>query len=178
MDYTVSMMSASDAGSQLQIYRQLRALAARQLRGERTAVISPNSLVHEVWIKLAGVEKNDDAALLRADFLCHAGRAMRQVLVDHARKRHADKRIPQHCLTIVTAASLPAEQTLSVGTLLQLDAALHRLECIDADMVRVVELRYFGGFTLAETATAMHCSERKVSRLWTAARAWLLQELA
>lgn len=170
-------MSASDADSQLQIYRQLRALAARQLRGERTAVISPNSLVHEVWIKLAAVEKND-AALLRADFLCHAGRAMRQVLVDHARKRHADKRIPQQCLTIVTAASLPAEQTLSVGTLLQLDAALHQLERIDADMVRVVELRYFGGFTLAETATAMHCSERQVSRLWTAARAWLLQEMA
>jgi len=169
-------MPAPDTSTQTQIYRQLRALAARQLRAEWAAVISPTSLVHEAWIKLAG-QKHAESASLRKDFLCHAGRAMRQVLVDHARKRLADKRIPGHCLTIVSNARLGQEQPLEMEDLLQLDAALNKLGNINDKMVQVVELRYFSGFSVRETAMAMQCSERQVSRLWSAARAWLLHHM-
>ncbi len=169
-------MPADDATAQLQIYRQLHKLARYHLRFEHQTVISPTSLVHEAWIKLSN-SKSQPGDKLQDTFMCHAGRAMRQILVDHARRRNADKRIPAGSLTIVSDVMLAAEPGMSLGLLLQLDAALHKLQAIDADMVKVVELRYFAGFSLAETAASMHCSERQVSRLWTAARAWLLNEM-
>lgn len=156
------------------LYPELRALADRQLRGERANhTLQPTALVNEAYLRLSGLERMDWQD--RAHFVRMAARVMREVLVDHARRRQAAKRDGGHRVTL-TGLDLADEG----GNLdaLALDTALTRLEQIDPDKARVVELRYFGGLTIEETAEAMGSSPATVKRHWQSARAWLFDALS
>lgn len=156
------------------LYPELRALADRQLRGERANhTLQPTALVNEAYLRLSGLDQMDFQD--RSHFVRMAARVMREVLVDHARRRMAAKRDGGHRVTL-TGLDIAADD----GDIdaLALDAALTRLEQIDADKARVVELRYFGGLTIEETAEAMASSPATVKRHWQSARAWLFDALA
>lgn len=155
------------------LYPELRALADRQLRGERANhTLQPTALVNEAYLRLSGLERMDWQD--RGHFVRMAARVMREVLVDHARRRQAAKRDGGHRVTL-TGLDIAAE-TGAVDAL-ALDAALTRLEKIDPDKARVVEMRYFGGLTIEETAQAMGSSPATVKRQWQSARAWLFDAL-
>jgi len=153
------------------IYDDLRALARRQLRrelGERA--MQPTSLVHEAYMKLgtgSALQAGD-----RAHFLAIASRAMRQVLVDDARRRSAAKRGEpwQH----ISLGDQPETAALSPADILSLDDALSRLE---PRQRQVVDCRFFGGMEEHEIATALGVTERTVRRDWVKARAWLYRTL-
>lgn len=156
------------------LYQELRRLAAQQLRRERAGhTLQATALVNEALLRLIG---SAPPAADRRHLLGIAGHAMREVLVDHARRREAAKRggdVDKIPLEEAGEIALPADVDL-----LALDSALRRLEALDPDQVRVVELRYFVGLTIEETAQAMDLHPSAVNREWTAARAWLLAELA
>jgi RNA polymerase sigma factor (TIGR02999 family) len=157
------------------VYHELRALARRHLRGERHRItLQPTALVHEAYLRLVGggrVPWED-----RAHFFGVASRLMRQVLVDHARARQAKKRGGEATLVDLTGAD-PAAPPRGVDVL-ALHAALDRLAALDATSERIVEMRYFGGLTVEETAEVLEISPATVKRDWHAARAWLLQEMS
>ncbi len=160
------------------VYRELQVLARHCLAREHgPCTLSPATLVHEAYLRL-----NGSVALAVADrrhFFALAAIAMRRILVDHARAKRAGKRIPvQYLCTYYDEQHGFKEQALAAEQLLVLDQALDRLGRIDPQMVKVVELRYFAGLGVDETAETMDCSPRTVNRLWTAARAWLARELA
>ena len=156
------------------VYPELRLLADRQFRGERAGhTLQPTALVSEAWLRLSGLERMDWQD--RVHFVRMAARVMREILVDHARRRDAAKRDGGQRVTL-TGLDLPAEEaSLDV---MALDKALSRLEALDPDKARVVELRYFGGLSIEETAEAMGSSPATVKRHWQAARAWLYDALA
>ena len=157
------------------LYPELRALADRQLRGERSNhTLQPTALVNEAYLRLAGLERMDWQD--RGHFVHMAARVMRGILVDHARRRQSAKRDGGRQVTL-TGLDLAAPEAGDVDAL-ALDAALARLEQLDPDKARVVELRYFGGLTIEETAEAMASSPATVKRQWQAARAWLFAALA
>ncbi|MDY0021528.1 sigma-70 family RNA polymerase sigma factor [Arenimonas caeni] len=157
------------------LYPELRALADRQLRGERSNhTLQPTALVNEAYLRLSGLERMDWQD--RGHFVHMAARVMRGILVDHARRRQAAKRDGGLQVTL-TGVDLAAPEAGDVDAL-ALDAALARLEQLDPDKARVVELRYFGGLTIEETAEAMASSPATVKRQWQAARAWLFAALA
>ena len=156
------------------LYPELRALADRQLRGERADhTLQPTALVNEAYLRISGIERMDWQD--RAHFVHMAARVMREVLVDHARRRLAAKRDGGRQVTL-TGLDLAAPEAGGVDAL-ALDAALARLEQLDPEKARVVELRYFGGLTIEETAQAMASSPATVKRQWQAARAWLFEAL-
>jgi RNA polymerase sigma factor (TIGR02999 family) len=157
------------------VYDELRALARSHLRGERHRLtLQPTALVHEAYLRLApgGQVKWED----RAHFFGVASRLMRQVLVDHARARQAKKRGGEATLVDVTEVD-PSSSPRGVDVL-ALHEALDRLAVLDAASVRIVEMRYFGGLTVEETAEVLEISPATVKRDWQAARAWLLQEMS
>jgi len=174
-DPPASAERAAKPGSLLPlVYQELRALAARQMARERgDHTLTPTALVHEAWLRLStgNVPEYSD----RQHFLSVAAIAMRRVLVDHARGHDRDKR--GGGLARVTLVTDLAESAMNPEDLLALDAALVRLADLDADMARVVELRWFGGLGVVEAAAVMATSPRSVNRLWTAARAWLSREM-
>jgi RNA polymerase sigma factor (TIGR02999 family) len=152
------------------VYDELRRLARRQLsreHGQRT--LNATALVHEAYLKLAG--GGIDAAD-RAHFLAVAARAMRQVLVDHARRRKAVRRGGEWRITTFT--DRPGEGTFDPGEMLALDQALEQL---DPRQRQVVECRFFAGMEEREIAAALGLTERTVRRDWVKARAWLYQVL-
>jgi RNA polymerase sigma factor (TIGR02999 family) len=154
------------------VYAMLRELASGALRSEsQAATLSPTSLVHEAWLKLARTPDGGWAG--RAHFFGAAGRAMRQVLVEHARHRQAARRDrrAERSLDEVVAAPMPDEELLAV------DEALLRLAQLEPRQARVVELRYFVGLSIPETAEALEISEATVKRDWAVARAWLQRAL-
>lgn len=156
------------------VYDELRRIASRQLRRENEGhTLVATALVNEVYLKLvdhARVDWQD-----RAHFFAVAARAMRQVLVDHARKKGAEKRGGE--LHRTTLGDLGGEPELSRDELLALDEALRRLEELNERLCRVVELRFFAGLTEAEVAAALGTPKRTIQRDWTRARAWLYKEL-
>ena len=157
------------------VYGELRQLAARQLRDERPDhTLSPTSLVHEAFLKLTG--NTPVSWESRSHFFGVAAQAMRRILVDHARRRTAQKRGRQHQITLDTAAqdALPT----SSDDILGVDEALERLALLDARQARVVELRYFVGLSIEETAEVIGTSIATVKRDWMVARAWLQRELS
>ena len=157
------------------VYAELRQLAARQLRNERPDhTLSPTSLVHEAFLRLTGHASVTWEG--RSHFFRVAAQAMRRILVDHARRRTAQKRGRQHQITLDTAleASLPSTSQDIIGV----DEALERLALLDARQARVVELRYFVGLSIEETADVIGASVATVKRDWMVARAWLQRELA
>jgi RNA polymerase sigma factor (TIGR02999 family) len=155
------------------IYDELHAMARGQLRRERSDhSLQPTELVSEAYLRLAegpgGFEN-------RSHFFGAAATAMRRVLVDHARRRAAEKRGgDRHRVTFEDLAVEAEEPSVDV---VALDDALKALEQEDARLARVVEMRFFVGFSIEETATTMGISAATVKRDWTYARAWLMERM-
>ncbi len=157
------------------VYDPLRSIAERHLHNERQGhTLQPTALVHELYLRLIDqrhVDWND-----RTHFFAVAAKVMRRILVDHARRRNSEKRgggvAP---VTIGAALDVAAEESLDV---VALDVALENLEQIYPQQARIVELRFYGGLTIDETAAAMGISTATVSREWTMARAWLRRALS
>jgi RNA polymerase sigma-70 factor, ECF subfamily len=159
------------------LYDDLRLLARRHLSRERgDHTLAATALVHEAWLKL---EHRDDVPWRdRHRFLAFISRAMRRVLVDHARRRNASKR-GGTSLLVTLQPGMDVVEPRSAD-LLGLDAALDRLGTLDPRLERVVECRFFGGLSAEETAAALEVSLRTVERDWARARAYLhelLQEV-
>jgi RNA polymerase sigma factor (TIGR02999 family) len=160
------------------VYEELRRLAAAYLRRERPGqTLQPTALVHEAYLRL--MKDRPDRWQNRAHFCAIAAHSMRQILIERARARGAQKRGGAQPRVTLDEALVAADGRESPSVdLVALDEALARLEAIDADQARLVELRFFGGLTIEETAEAMNISPATVKRHWTVARAWLARELA
>ena len=168
------------------VYDDVRRLARRQMAGERgDHTLQGTALVNEAFIRLAGQRAVQWQN--REQFLSLASQIMRRVLVDYARQRGAQRRGDgaQRLSLQDTWAALQADKAQGTDAfndervdVLAIDAALTRLEQIDAAQGRIVELRYFGGLTLEETASVAGISLASVKREWAMARAWLRRELA
>jgi RNA polymerase sigma factor (TIGR02999 family) len=150
-------------------YEELRRLAAAVRRVHPSATLNPTALVNEAWLKLSGAPI---AAASRLHFKRIAARAMRQILVEAARRRHADKRDGGRAITFDESLALTEEQDM-----LGLDTALSELAAIRPRQAMMVEARFFGGLDMVEVAALLDVSEATVLRDWRAAKAWLAQEL-
>ncbi len=162
------------------VYERLHELARGYMGGERREhTLQPTALIHEAWLRL---EREPDSWLSaptevdRNAFFGIAARAMRRILVEHARGRSAQKRQG-------SAERVPLDEALDnlekpAGSLLQLDAALERLASHDPQLSKLVDLRFFGGLTVVQVADVLNMSVRAVERAWTTARLWLKRELA
>lgn len=156
------------------VYDELKALAGRYLRGESKVTLHPTSLVHEAYLRLSGQRRlawND-----RAHFFRLAAQTMRRVLVDHCRERQAQKRGGSDVrITLVDSAAVapPIEVDL-----LALESALARLEGLDPQQARIVELRFFAGMTVEESAEVLGISPATIKRDWAMAKAWLFLEIS
>jgi len=171
---------ADPASFMPQVYDELRRLAANYLRHERPGqTLQATALVHEAFLRL-NAEKNHPWKN-RTHFLAIAALSMRQILVQRARARHAEKRGGQDAQRITldesALADVPATQPAGVDVL-ALDAALEKLAALDEQQAKIVELRYFGGMTVEEVGEALDISPATVKRHWTLARAWLQRELS
>ena len=156
------------------VYQELRRLAASYLRRERPGqTLQPTALVHEAYLRL--MKDKPGRWQNRAHFCAIAAHSMRQILIERARARGAQKRggVRQR-VTLDDALVAGGERSID---LLALDQALDRLAAVDPDHARLVELRFFGGLTVDETAEAMDISPATVKRHWTIVCAWLAREL-
>lgn len=163
------------------VYDELRRLAARALRRESPDhTLEATALVHEAYLKLVDQSRVDWQN--RGHFFAVAAQAMRRILIDHARRHHAKKRggdvrlVPLDEVAVLLAGSEDA--AVAASDLVALDRALDRLAAVDQQQARLVELRFFAGLTLEETATALGVSVSTVKLDWRLARAWLRRELA
>lgn len=159
------------------VYDELRRMAARQLSRERPGhLLQRTALVHEAFVKLCGQRAVDWQN--RAHFYGLAAQAMRRILVDHARLEGREKRgagiAPASLDGIDVAGAGPDVDAVDV---IALDRALTKLEAMDATGAKVVELRFYGGLTVEETADAMGVSTGTIKREWAVAKAWLFREL-
>jgi RNA polymerase sigma factor (TIGR02999 family) len=157
------------------VYDELRRLAQARLRAERPDhTLQATALAHEVYLKL--IDQSRVAWRDRAHFFAIAARAIRRILVDHARTRHREKRGGgARKLSLDEALTVPAAAPDT--DLLALDEALERLASVEPEKAAVVELRFFGGLTAEETAEALGISLSTVERYWRYARAWLYDAL-
>ncbi len=165
------------------IYRELHRLARRQRRSQHAGhTLDTTALVHEAYLKL--VKHQDPSWKNRRQFFWVAARAMRHILVDYAKQQRAAKRgggkarvsLDQHAEDGLGERLLLSEERTE--EVLALDEALERLSAFDERLSQIVELRYFAGLTIPETADALGCSPATVKRDWTTARAWLYRELS
>ena len=155
-------------------YEELRRLASSVRKGDPSATLSPTALVNEAWLKLA--RSPEVACTSRIHFKRIAARAMRQLLVEAARRRNADKRGNGSELTVTFDESLQARPS-GQRELLALNTALDELARMNPRQAVLVESRFFGGLDIPETASLLNISEATVQRDWRAARAWLAEEL-
>ena len=155
-------------------YEELRRLALSVRRRDPRITLSPTALVNEAWLKLASSPHFSSTS--RLHFKRIAARAMRQVLVDAARRRHAGKR-GSGIAPMVTFDEESIGGACDPHDLLGIDAALEDLARAHPRQALMVESRFFGGFALAEVAELLHVSEATILRDWRAARAWLAAEL-
>jgi RNA polymerase sigma factor (TIGR02999 family) len=155
-------------------YEELRRLASSVRRGDPSATLSPTALVNEAWLKLAGSPQI--AATSRLHFKRIAARAMRQLLVEAARRRNAGKRGGGPGVTVAFGDDLYKTPTGSQELLL-LNRALDELERMNRRQAVMVESRFFGGLQVPEIASLLSISEATVLRDWRAAKAWLAREL-
>jgi RNA polymerase sigma factor (TIGR02999 family) len=155
-----------------EVYAELRQLAARRIRRDGSASLQPTALVHELFVRF--VEQRPAEFADERHFMAVAARAMRAILTDRARARAALKRGGHLTMTLTDVDRVADARRVDA---LALEESLARLETLDARQARIVELRYFGGMTVEETASALDLSPTTVKREWRAARAWLLQEL-
>ena len=156
------------------VYPELRQVAARAMRQERPGhTLQPTALVHEAFLRLAaesGIEWQD-----RAHFLGIAARLMREILVDHARKRGASKRAAGVRVTLVDGLLVSEDRLQEI---VAWDEILLRLEKLDARQGKIVELRFFAGLSVEEIAEVLEISTPTVKREWASAKAWLHRELS
>ena len=159
------------------VYDELKVLARAQLRKERPGhTLQATALVHEAYIRLAGEQPAPWQD--RGHFFRAGARAMRRILIEHARRRGRKKRGGGAAAARVSLSAIGAPDWDDPYRMLALDEALWRLEQEDARSAEVVQLRYFGGLSVPETAEALNISERTVKREWTFARAWLRAALS
>jgi RNA polymerase sigma factor (TIGR02999 family) len=155
------------------VYEELKALAAGYLRAERADhTLQTTGLVHEAYLRL--VDQRRTTWQNRAHFFGIAAQAMRRILVDHARRRRARKRDAGRPVTLddnLAGSSSDSDEVLAI------DAALQRLAALDPRQARMVELRYFAGLSIEQTAEALDISPATVKRDWLSAKAWLQREL-
>lgn len=155
------------------VYDELRRQARRYLGGERPGhTLQPTALVHEAYVRLVG--QRDVKWQNRAQFFGVAAQLMRRILVDHARARGAAKRGGADGAIALPTPESVSQPDVEVTTL---DDLLTKLATLDATQARVVELRYFGGLTIEETAEAMDLSPATIKREWSMAKAWLYREM-
>jgi RNA polymerase sigma factor (TIGR02999 family) len=183
-DVTELLLAAADGDSSALerlmpiVYTELHRVAHRRLRGERADhTLSTTALVHEAYLKLMNLERLNWQN--RAQFMAIASRLMRQILVDYARSRRTVRRGGEHkgvelkaSESAAVTAGEPAEEVLA------LHQALESLGNINGRHARIVECRFFGGMSIAETAEALSISPATVKRDWVMARAWLNRELS
>ncbi len=157
------------------VYQELRRVAGRHLRREASGhALQATALVHEVYLRLVDADRM--TLQNRAHFFGVAAVLMRQILVDHARRRRADKRGGGVTMLSLDDVS-PATQPVGVDVL-ALDQALEALSALDARQCRVVELRFFAGLNVDETADALGTSPATVARDWALAKVWLYRRLS
>lgn len=155
------------------MYPELRRLAGQAFRGERPDhTLQPTALVNEAWLRLSGSANPEGAD--RTHLLTVVARLMREILIDHARRRAATKRDGGNRVDLEGIDVADDAQKID---LIGLDDALMRLEQVDPVKARIVELRYFGGMSIDETAEAVALSPATVKRHWQAARIWLFNAL-
>ena len=159
------------------VYDELRTIASRQLAREwRHDRMQTTTVVNEAYVKLFAQRQVDWQN--RGHFFAIAAQLMRRILVDHARRELREKHGGGAIhVELDDALSKPAEPSLDVIDALALDAALQKLEALDPDQGRIVELRFFGGLTVEETAAALGISPATVKREWAIAKGWLYREL-
>jgi RNA polymerase sigma-70 factor (ECF subfamily) len=157
------------------VYDECRRLAARQLKNEhREHTLDPTALVHELYLKL--VDQRRASWENRAQFFGVVAQMMRRILVDYARAKHAEKRGGGAVLVSLDRINETSDES-PVADVLAIDEALTRLARQDADQVRVIELRFFAGLSVEETARVLGRSPRTIKREWRLAKAWLYREL-
>jgi RNA polymerase sigma factor (TIGR02999 family) len=157
------------------VYEELHRQAARYLRREnQDHTLQTTALIHEAYIKL--IDQKNVQWQNRTHFFAIAAQAMRRILVDYARTKHRDKRGGDDIKLPLDEATMIAVDEKNID-LIALDEALTRLNAIDEQQVRVVELRFFSGLSLEETAEALKISRATAARDWAMAKAWLLREL-
>jgi RNA polymerase sigma factor (TIGR02999 family) len=156
------------------VYDELRQMAHRQLARERHRTLNTTGLLHEAYLKL--VDQSQVPVKSRAYFFGAAARAMRQVLVDAARRRGRQKRGAGRDLASLDGVEVAVDDF--AAELRDVDEALARLAELYPRQARVVECRFFGGLSVEETAEALGLAERTVKRDWSLARAWLFRELS
>ena len=160
-----------DATLRPQVYQRLRELARRQLAGERAAqTLDTTALVHEAWLNLAD---GNGRFASRAHFYGYAATAMRHILVDRARRRMAHKRGGKEAALDLDAVEIPVEH--AAAEMLALNDALDRLDALEPRLARVVELRFFAGLSVEETADMLGVVSRSIVRDWARARVFLQQ---
>jgi RNA polymerase sigma factor (TIGR02999 family) len=157
------------------VYAQLRRIASRQLRRERNEhTLSPTALVNELYLRL--VDQRRTTWQNRAQFFGVAAQLMRRILVDYARAHAAEKRGAGVTLIPLSEAEHEGQGQI-ITDIIDVNDALERLARVDPDQVRLVELRYFAGLSVDETALVLKRSPRTVKREWRLAKAWLHREL-
>ena len=156
----------------VEVYDELRRLAAGAMRDQRGITLQPTALVHEVYVKLASTA--GEVPVDRPHLLATAAKVMRQILVDRARAAHSEKRGGAAFRVTLSRADAVDPEAFD---LLAFDDVLHRLETKDERQARIVELRYIVGLSVEETAEALELSPRTVKREAAMAKAWLFKEL-
>jgi RNA polymerase sigma factor (TIGR02999 family) len=159
------------------VYDELHVIAARHLAGERRdRTLQTTALVNEAYLKLIDQRRVDWQN--RAHFFAIAARLMRRILIDDARRRQREKHGGSAVRVPVEDVSVPSPTpAVDVVDLLELDRVLQELEALDPDQARIVELRYFGGMTVEETAAVVGSSPATVKREWAVAKGWLHRAL-
>jgi RNA polymerase sigma factor (TIGR02999 family) len=173
-DWSAGRQEARDELLHL-VYEPLRAIAERHLNRERDGhTLQPTALVHELYLKL--IDQRNVDWQDRNHFFGVSAQVMRRILVDYARRRNSDKRGGGLVsVTLDAALDVAVERDLDV---VALDTALEKLERIYPEQARLVELRFYGGLTIDESASVLGVSAATVSREWAMARAWLRRELS
>ncbi|MBN9658035.1 MAG: sigma-70 family RNA polymerase sigma factor [Acidobacteria bacterium] len=156
-------------------YEELRRLASTVRRGDPSATLSPTALVNEAWLKMAS--SPNVSAESHLHFKRIAARAMRQLLVEAARRRHANKRGGEQGIVFVTLQDFIDQSKPYEDQVLALDTALEDLARLNPRQAAIVESRFFGGLDVAETALMLNVSEATILRDWRVAKAWLAREL-
>jgi RNA polymerase sigma factor (TIGR02999 family) len=157
------------------VYDELRRMARRYMNRQQAGhTLQTTALIHEAYLKL--IDQNDAHWRNRAHFFGVAAKAIRSILVDYARASHAAKRGGEALLVSLDEAAVASDERSA--ELLALDDALEGLAAFDRRKCQVVELRYFGGLSVEETAEVLKVSVETVARDWRMARAWLLRELS
>jgi RNA polymerase sigma factor (TIGR02999 family) len=158
------------------VYGELRRLAERHFRKERPGhTLQPTAVVHEAYFRL--VDQTRVTWKNRGHFFAVASQAMRRILIDHARAREAEKRGGRAGRGVTLDVGVASPEPVEDVDLIALDEALVRLKALDDAQARIVELRFFGGLSIEETAEVMETSASSIKREFRSARAWLFQEL-